>query len=134
MDFLFELLCGLLHLILNALLELAGELFMDLITRALAEVIWPPEVSSPLLGCLGYLLLGALIGVVSLHYFPHPLVHPSRFHGVSVLVSPVLVGLAMSAVGSSLRKREKEVVQIENFGYGFTFAFGMALIRFFFVR
>ncbi len=38
----------------------------------------------------------------------------------------------MSLIGSTLRNRDKRVVQIESFGYGFAFAFGMALVRFFF--
>ena len=39
----------------------------------------------------------------------------------------------MSWIGSILQGRGKKVVQIESFRYGFAFAFGMALIRFFFV-
>jgi hypothetical protein len=65
--------------------------------------------------------------------FPHPLVHPSRFPGISVIISPVLAGLGMSFVGSMQRKHNRKVMQVESFGYGFAFAFGMALVRFLFV-
>jgi hypothetical protein len=51
-----------------------------------------------------------------------------------VVISPVLAGLGMSMVGSTLRKRNRKAMQIESFGYGFAFAFGMALVRFFFAK
>jgi hypothetical protein len=40
----------------------------------------------------------------------------------------------MSMVGSTLRERNKKAMQIENFGYGFAFAFGMAFVRFFLAK
>jgi hypothetical protein len=50
------------------------------------------------------------------------------------LVNPLIAGVVMSLIGSMLRKRDKRVVQIESFGYGFAFAFGMAVLRFFFAK
>ena len=64
----------------------------------------------------------------------NPLVHRSRVPGLSVVISPVLAGMGMSMVGSTLRKRNRKAMQIESFGYGFAFAFGMALVRFFFAK
>jgi hypothetical protein len=52
----------------------------------------------------------------------------------SLLISPVIAGLLMALVGSTLRKRGKKVVRLESFGYGFAFAFGMAFIRLIFAR
>ena len=40
----------------------------------------------------------------------------------------------MSQIGILRRRKGKDSLQIESFGYGFTFALGVALIRFFFVR
>jgi hypothetical protein len=37
-------------------------------------------------------------------------------------------------VGSTLRKRDKKTIRIESFGYGFAFAFGMAVIRFLYIH
>jgi hypothetical protein len=37
-------------------------------------------------------------------------------------------------MGSALRRRNKIAMQIESFGHGFAFAFGMALVRFLFVK
>jgi hypothetical protein len=81
------------------------------------------------LAALGYVMLGMATGGVSVFLFPHPLIHPSRIHGISLLVSPVLTGLVMSRIGAALRRYGKHPTQIESFGYGFAFAFGMALVR-----
>lgn len=67
------------------------------------------------------------LGIVVI--FPHPLFHPSKIHGVSLIISPVLTGFGMSAFGALLRRRGKKVVQIESFPYAFAFAFGMAVVR-----
>jgi hypothetical protein len=71
---------------------------------------------------------------LSLIFFPHPIVHPSKLHGISLFVSPVLAGVMMAGVGSLLRRRDKEVIQLESFRYGFALAFGMAAVRFLFAK
>ena len=78
--------------------------------------------------------VGAALGLLSVLMFPHPMVPPSKLHGISVLVSPAITGLAMAALGNGVRRRGRLPVRIESFGYGFAFAFGVALIRFFLVR
>jgi hypothetical protein len=133
-ELLLQLVLAILELFLEALLEFAGEVLIDLVSRALASVFTTALNLNPLLAALGYTILGALTGGASLSVFPHPLVHSTRFHGISLLISPIVTGLAMSMVGSYLESRDKRVAQIENFGYGFAFAFGMALIRLLFVR
>jgi len=50
------------------------------------------------------------------------------------LLSPLATGLAMSLIGWLVRRQEKETVRIETFTYGFTFAFGMALVRLYFTQ
>ncbi len=40
----------------------------------------------------------------------------------------------MSWAGALLRKRDKKTIQIESFGYGFVFAFCIALMRFLFAK
>ena len=65
---------------------------------------------------------------------PNPLVHPSKSHGISLLISPVITGLVMGLTGRIVRRRGKTPVQIESFAYGFTFAFAFALIRILMVR
>ena len=133
-ELLLHLVLAIGELLVEVLIEFAGEVVLDLVTRALSAVLTTALEMNPLLTALGYAVLGVLTGVGSLFLFPHPLVHPSRFHGISLLISPILTGLAMSMIGSFLESRGKRVAQIESFGYGFAFAFGMALIRLLFVK
>src|SRR3984893_8693123 len=130
LELLFAFLEIFLEIFLEAAFEFAAEFFGALIWRGVAAVFDSSEFKNPSLACIGYVLLGGVASGLSLLFFPHPLVHPSRVPGLSVIISPVLAGLGMSWVGSTLRKRNKKAMQIESFGYGFAFAFGMALVRF----
>jgi hypothetical protein len=140
-EILFEILSALVSLLLEALLELAAEAVLDLLLRgaahALTGLFKAAEDRNPVFAALGFALLGVLAGALSIHVFPHPLVHrqhPSKFHGISLVLSPIATGLAMSLLGSILRRRGKKVVPIESFWFGFAFALGMALVRFFFAK
>jgi H+/Cl- antiporter ClcA len=87
---------------------------------------------SKFLALVGYVLLGAVAGALSILVFPHSFIHSDRFHGISLLVTPVLAGLVMSAVGWLREKREQNLIRLDTFGYGAVFAFGFALVRFLF--
>jgi hypothetical protein len=133
-----ELLAGLLSAIAELLFEVLFQVILEalvaLIVRSIRNVFEESKAIRPILAATGYLLLGIVFGFVSLLLFPHPLFHASKFHGISLVVSPVITGLVMSQVGSVLRRKGKKAVRIESFGYGFTLAFGMAIIRFIFTR
>jgi hypothetical protein len=90
--------------------------------------------TNPPFTILKFTLLGLALSFVSILILPHPLLHPSRFHGVSLLISPVITGLIMGFIGRTVRRRGKIPVQIESFAYGFTFAFSFAWIRFLLVH
>ncbi len=106
-DFLLELLFLFAEVIFEALFEFALEAAFDLISRAIAEVFEISELNNPLLACVGYVLLGGATGGLSLLLYPHPLFHPSRVHGISLLVGPILTGLAMRSVRSCGRKTRR---------------------------
>ena len=128
--------------LLYGIAEVLGEMFFEIILGAIADVIVrsirnlvaEPNTIGPVLATAGYLLLGTGFGLLSIFLFPHSLIHRSRFHGISLVVSPVLTGLVMSQVGRSIRRQGKDSTQIESFGYGFTFALGVSIIRFFLVH
>jgi len=129
-----DLLTWLLGAMVEILLEIAGEVIIASLYRAAKQAITVFPIISPVLATIGYIVLGIAIGGISVLAFPHPFVPPSRIHGISLLISPVITGLVMSQIGSVLRRYGKQPAQIESFGYGFAFALGMALIRFIFVR
>jgi hypothetical protein len=131
-DLLLALLSGLGELALEAIFEIALESIFALVARSAQNAAEGWKTVDPIIASAVYFFVGAVLGAASLVVHPHPLFHPSRFHGVSLLVSPVITGLVMSRAGSLLRRRGKQSVRIESFGYGFVFALGWAIIRFIF--
>ena len=127
MEILFELLA---QLLLEVLIELFPELVVELVWRSLREVLQPRAEKEPVLAFLGYALLGGAAGALSLLPFPDAFVHGSKWHGISLIVSPVLAGVGMSIVGWLRRRRGEPLIRLDTFPYAFSFAFGIALIRF----
>ena len=126
--------------LLEAFLELIAAAVLDLASRALLGlfkgVAGALKDNRVLMG-LVYVLLGALAGGLSLLLLPHPLIrhgHPTRFHGISVLISPIVTGFVLSAVGGILRRLGKKVTPVETFACGFAFALGMAVVRLLFAK
>ena len=134
LDFLFELLLAIAEPILEGLLELFAGVILDFIARLFSGAFEALENAPQVVAAIVYVVLGLLAGECSLLMFPHHLVRPSRIPGVSLVVSPVFAGAALSLVGSFLRTRNKTTARIETFRYGYAFAFGMALIRLLFAR
>src|SRR5262250_2802258 len=122
LEFILEIIV---EVFLEAIFDFTVEFLGSLALRSIEKVFDRSAFSNPLLACVGYAFLGAVVGAFSLLLFPHPLVHRSRIPGVSLIAGPVLAGVGMSLIGSLRRKRNQRVIQIESFGYGFAFAFGM---------
>jgi hypothetical protein len=133
-----ELLLGLLYVFAEALfevfLELAGEAVISFLSRATGGLFAKFPTLSSTLAVFVYFLVGGAAGALSVVLIPHRILHPSRFHGLSILLSPLLTGFAMWQAGLSMRRRGQEPARIESFTYGFTFALGMAIVRFVFVK
>jgi hypothetical protein len=113
---------------------------MDLASRALLYVFTDPADATKenkILTGFIYGLLGMLAGALSLLALPHRLIHrehPIGFHGISLLISPIIAGSVLSSVGAVMLRWGKKVTPVETFGYGFAFALGMALVRFLFAQ
>ncbi|HEX7332600.1 MAG TPA: hypothetical protein VF290_13940 [Pyrinomonadaceae bacterium] len=122
----------LLQLILEVLLQVLGELLAEVGLRSFAEPFVKREERNPILAGIGYCLLGLIFGGLSLLIFPDAIVRSERFHGINLLITPVLAGLAMSAFGHLLKRQGKTLIRLDSFIYGFLFAFMMALVRFVF--
>lgn len=123
-----------LELLLEALLEFGLSALVAAMYRSVRHLWVKARRGSPIAATVLLVIVGFVLGYLSVLLFPHPLVHPSKLHGISLLISPVLAGLAMAAIGRGVRRRGHTPVRIESFGYGFAFAFAVALIRFLMVR
>lgn len=123
-----------LELLLEALLEFGLSALVAGVYRSVRHFWVSARRGNPIAAAVLLVIVGFALGFLSILIFPHPLVHPSKLHGISLLISPLLAGLAMAAVGRGVRRRGRTPVRIESFGYGFAFAFAVALIRFLMVR
>ena len=125
---------GLLELILSIVfefvLEIAGQLLLELGLRSLGETLMSREDRSPIFAGVGYGLLGLIAGGLSLLIFPNAFATSERFHGISLLITPVLAGLFMAGVGWLRERRGQETIRLESFLYGYIFALPMAIVRF----
>lgn len=117
-------------IVLEFLVQVVGELSVELGWRSLGEPFVKREQQNPILAAIGYCLFGLILGGLSLLIFPHPFMRSERFHGINLIITPVLAGLTMSAIGRLRERQGKTVMRLDSFLYGFIFAFTIAAIRF----
>ncbi len=129
MEALLELILG---FFFELFLQIMAEVACELGAQSLAEVFKRRQVRNPWLASLGYFLLGNIVGAISLVFFDHARLHKPEWRMLNLFLTPVLAGLSMMVVGAIRRRKGQELVRLDRFGYGFLFAFGMALVRFLF--
>ena len=127
MEFLFQI-------FLELLLELVGGVLVDVVLHASSRFIRVRKTLNALVTLIMYWGLGLFVGWLSILIFPRAFVRSSNLHGISLLITPVLAGFAMSAIGWIRMRQGKLLIRLETFSCGFIFAFGMALIRLLFTR
>jgi|GEM_PF-2539938 len=127
----------LLGVLASGLLEVAVEALGSLLCSELVKVLYRLFVRfigkriASAVGMAALLLAtGAVIGGFSVWLIPHPIVPPSRLHGVSVVLSPLLVGAAAWLIGRLYTDAEHPGTPRQDFWSGAAFAFAMALMRF----
>ena len=132
-----EIILAILAEVLGWILQLFGELFLQLFVEAIArmfghignQVYARQEPTRPWVAAIGYLIFGTLAGALSLLVFPNLFIKPEWLRVLNLVVTPVIAGVLMGLVGAWRRKHDKTVIRIESFSYGLCFAAGMALVR-----
>ena len=112
------------------LLQIIVELLAEIGLRSTTEPFRKPP--NPWLAAIGYAIFGATAGGISLFVLPEPLVQEETWRLVNLAVTPVLVGLAMAAMGAWRSRRGQQTLRIDRFSYGYLFALCMAIVRFHF--
>ncbi len=123
MEIIFELLAEL-------LLQLFGELLLEIGLHALVEPF--RKQPHPWLSAFAYTVFGAAAGGLTLLFVPAHFVHALPLRLLNLLLTPLAAGLLMAQVGAWRQRRGQELLRLDHFGYGFLFAFSLALVRFFF--
>ena len=125
---------------LEFILEILGEFFLQVAVEALAEMglhaIADPmrRPINPWLAALGYGLFGMLLGDLSLLVFPAHLIPARGLRLLNLVVTPAAVGLAMVALGKWRARRGQPQIRLDRFTFGFLFAFSMGVTRFVFAE
>jgi hypothetical protein len=114
--------------LLELLFQLFGELLIELGLQAVAEPFRrQPNVW---LAVIGYLVLGAGVGALSLWLFPGHLTRDGWPRLLNLVVTPVLAGAAMALMGRWRARRGDPVLRIDRFACGYLFALAVAVVRF----
>jgi hypothetical protein len=137
-----EILAEILLQIAGWALQLLGELLIQVLFEAIAELIGHGVKSlasrsttvrkpvSPLLAAAGYAVFGAIAGAISIWLLPHLFIERDWLRWLNLLAVPLAAGGIMSAIGAWRRHRDMRVIRLDSFAYGYCFALSMAVVRF----
>ncbi len=122
------------------LFEIFGEILIQVVAQVLAEAglhtldDWRNYKANPWLAGLGYALLGAIAGAITVWLLPHYMVHNEVLRKLNLLVAPLAAGGMMALLGAWRAKRGDPVLRIDRFAFGYVFALALALVRFMFAQ
>jgi hypothetical protein len=124
-EFVFEVI---IQIFGEILLQILFEILTELGFHSLADTLRRPR--NPFLSTIGFILLGAIAGAISLVIFPEAVILNPDLRKINLIVTPVAVGLIMMLVGKVRARNDQILVGLDRFGYAFIFAFAMSLVRF----
>ena len=127
MELLFELIS---EVLAEVVLQIVAEGLFELGFYSLSEALNRKQRRNPILASIGYLLWGGIIGVVTVIIFPTLMIKNATLRILNIIISPIMAGLAMSAVGSWRKRMGQDLLRIDSFLYGALFAFGLAIVRY----
>lgn len=123
------------EVLIELILQFVGELLLQVVFQVLAEVglrgfrVVASRQANPWVAAVFYVLLGCGVGWISVQLQPSLLLQSRQAQWANLLVTPVLAGLAMVALGAWRRRREQALIRLDGFAYGYLFALSMAVIR-----
>lgn len=133
-----EIIAEIIMQVLGWIFQFLGELVLQVVFEAIAEVFGHavkepfrrPRPVRPWLAATGYLIFGAAAGGLTVWIVPELFIKAQWLRLANLMLTPLAAGFFMEAIGSWRERREKEVLRLESFAYGFCFAFAMAVVRF----
>ncbi len=114
------------------LVLLVAEILAEFGLHSIAETVRAGRKRNPVAAFLGYIMLGALAGWISLLIFDHAVIKVMWQRIAMLIALPTVAGLTMAWVGSIRDRKGQQRIRLDSFSYGFVFALTMALIRFYF--
>jgi len=126
--------------LLEALFQFVGEFILQVLFEAVAELGFHSlkerfrRPQNPILSTIGFFLWGLLAGGISLFLLPRSFIANQGLRILNLAVTPWAAGGVMMLIGRLRERRGQSLVGLDRFAYAFTFALGMAPIRFIFAR
>jgi hypothetical protein len=118
-----------LDVIVGVLVECLGEVLFAIGGAVLQEAVSDENQSDRWLATLGYCLMGAVAGALSLLVLRQQLAPRLVVPGASLIVAPVCTGVVMNALGGWWVGRGNVRMALFTFWGGFWFALAMATVR-----
>ena len=122
------------QILLEFLFEILGQFILELLVELLGAGITKTcggRTYHSWIAIVAYAVIGALLGVISLYYFPAPFLHSPLMQGLNLLLSPLIIAAAMETLGRWQLRRGKTRTRLAIFGYAWIFAFALAAARMF---
>lgn len=125
MEVIFELLF---QFVVEILLQIVFEILAELGLHSVREPF--RKAPNPWFAAIGYAVFGAIAGALSLWIFPtlFLVAHSAQIAGL--VFTPIVAGVAMTALGAWRRRRNQSIIRLDKFAYGYLFALAMAIVRF----
>ena len=120
--------------------EIFGELFLQIVVelvfaagfRAAAQTL--KGEASPPVAVFVHALFGALFGLLSVALVPRSFLHRPELRVANLVVTPIVVGALMGAIGGWRKRRDRFTVRLDSFGFAYVFALTLAAARYFLVK
>ena len=128
-ELLFQIVGFIFRILGELLLQLIGEALGELIVHSVKEPFRRPKPIHPVLAAIGYVIFGAVAGGISVWVAPHLYLDAKWLRIANLIVTPLVAGCVMAAIGAWRRRHEKEVIRLETFTYGYCFALAMGIVR-----
>ncbi len=116
--------------------QIIAELLLQLFFEFFADALWRrlPEPMRILFHVAVSVAVAILLGWLSTLLFPKAFISWDWLRIAYLVIVPVLVGFVMSKIGSFFAARNKRRGVLEDFGFGWLFAFSFALTRYFLTK
>ena len=112
------------------LLQLVAEVAVELGLEGVARAADRGRSANPALAFLGYALLGAAVGGVSLIWLPSSLIKSPTWQVVNLVITPLVAGWLMGAIGKARGRHRGAHTRLSTFVSGYGFALAMATVRY----
>jgi hypothetical protein len=111
----------------------AGEALIEGLARLIGASFGRTDRQHPVAAGIGLVMMGAALGCMSAVAWPYQVAGNGPLPGISLIVSPLLNGLALEAIGRWRDRHDKPRTYLSTFWGAATFAFAVAAVRFWLV-